>query len=162
MGRELLTEVHRRIASVHVPAAVVAAVTSISRDEVEALGIVVTDAPLEMLFDAANRAKGHPLAMDDWICLLLAKELAATCVTNDRRLRRECEAHGVDIAWGLSLLLDLVDHGALERERALARVRGDLRAVSRFADGRVEALHASGTRRVTADVLKRFRKRVRG
>jgi predicted nucleic acid-binding protein len=147
MGRELLTEVHRRIASVHVPAAVVAAVTSISRDEVEALGIVVTDAPLEMLFDAANRAKGHPLAMDDWICLLLAKELAATCVTNDRRLRRECEAHGVDIAWGLSLLLDLVDHGALERERALARV---------------EALHASGTRRVTADVLERFRKRVRG
>lgn len=98
-------------------------------DDVETLGLTIVEAEEADLFEVANRPKSHsnpaddvwgPLSDYDVLCLLTARRFGHVCVTNDRNLRKACEAAGVAIKWGLQIVLDLLKEGAISRERARA------------------------------------------
>jgi len=58
----------------------------------EGLGLHVVELQFPTLTKAANASVGSPLRFQDWLCLLTAEEQGWTCVTNDKRLRIECES----------------------------------------------------------------------
>jgi len=75
------------------------------------LGIRIVDGTLDQIAEAGTHRGG--LSFQDWVCLILARDNQWVCVTNDKRLRRRCRELGVEVRWGLQLLLDLVTVGAM-------------------------------------------------
>jgi predicted nucleic acid-binding protein len=75
------------------------------------LGVVSVEPATELVARAGVRRPG--LSFHDRICLLLAKENGWTCVTNDRRLRRDCDKERVPVRWGLELVIECVRGGLL-------------------------------------------------
>lgn len=71
---------------------------------------------------AAAQQRGG-LSLEDRLCLLLAQARGATCLTNDRRLRAECESLRVPVMWGLEPLVFLVNAGHVSAKSAAAAVR---------------------------------------
>lgn len=114
----LLALVDQHVGRVHIASPVLANVEQMDVALVERLGLAVKDPPLDLAVEAAARARGSPLAFDDWICLLMAQANGWTCVTNDKRLRKECETRGLAILWGLELVVALVEEDALTPEAA--------------------------------------------
>jgi hypothetical protein len=78
------------------------------------------------------------------VCLILARDHGWTCVTNDRRLRSECDAHQVAVRWGLELMVELVDLGAMSAEAAVETA----------------VAIAAVNQRLSPAVVNRFRERV--
>lgn len=74
-------------------------------------GILPVEPTTEQLLAAGSRRGG--LSFNDRLCLIIAGVLPALCVTNDRALRRECEAEGLSVRWGLELMIELVAAGQL-------------------------------------------------
>jgi len=109
-----------------------------------ALGIHAVEPSLDVLARAARPTVG--LSFQDKLCLLLAKERGWTCVTNDKRLRRECKGAFVSVMWGLELVAILVERDALPALDA-ERVARAIQVANTF---------------ITPALLARFLKRVRG
>ena len=63
------------------------------------------------------------VSFNDRLCLVVCRDEGWTCVTNDGALRRLCKRHGVEMRYGLGLMVDLVAAGALTRLRAAAVAR---------------------------------------
>jgi predicted nucleic acid-binding protein len=91
----LLALVEQHVGRVHIASPVLAKVEQMDADLVERLGLTVEDPPLDLAVEAATRARGSPLAFDDWGCLLMAQANGWTCVTNDKRLRKGCGTRGL-------------------------------------------------------------------
>jgi hypothetical protein len=72
------------------------------------------------LVDAFEAASAEPktVSFQDHLCLLTAKRHGYACITNDKMLRKECAKHGVDVVWGLELIVWL--HAAKGIEAASA------------------------------------------
>jgi hypothetical protein len=117
--RSVLTLVTKHVGPLHVAEPVLAEVKELDRVSAEGLGLHVVQAELPLLTQAANAAVRSPLRFQDWLCLLLAAQERWTCVTNDKRLRTECEARTVSVMWGLQLLLRLVERRALPSSDAI-------------------------------------------
>ncbi len=83
----------------------------------ESFGLVVVEPEVDALLEAGMK-KGS-LSFQDRICILLAKENGWSCVSNDKPLRRECEAEGIPVMWGLEMMVLLVAAGKLDRNAAL-------------------------------------------
>ncbi|MGM0557091.1 MAG: hypothetical protein ACQEVA_11980 [Myxococcota bacterium] len=117
-------------------------VDDLSTDECEALNIQCLDPSLEQITRASDGDGG--LSFYDLLCLEVADSLDAICVTNDRRLRRECTERGVDLRWGLQLMLELVECGGLSPDDAIDNAE-------KIADANLA---------ITEDVLSGFRAKV--
>lgn len=115
--REVLALVVQHIGAVHVPRDVLDEVEQLDEATCADLGLVVVEGTLDQLAEAGGR-RGR-LSFADRVCLILARDNGWTCVTNDGRLRRECETAGVPVKWGLQLLLALVDCGAMTPDAAV-------------------------------------------
>jgi hypothetical protein len=140
----LLTLVADHVGSIHVASVVLAEVDQLDESDAVSLGLRVVEPDLALAADAAMRRGA--LSLEDWTSLLLAKDNGWTCVSNDRRLRRECTAEKVPVLWSLALLTRLVDAGALAAEAAVATVR---------------AMHAANPRYITPRLVARFEQRVK-
>ncbi|HKY37712.1 MAG TPA: hypothetical protein VJN18_17340 [Polyangiaceae bacterium] len=90
--RSVLALVTQHVGTVHVAEPVLAEVKELDRAGAESLGINVLTPEFPMLSSAASASVRSPLRFEDWLCLLIAEEESWTCVTNDKRLRVECEA----------------------------------------------------------------------
>lgn len=130
------------VGEVQVASPVLAEVKQLSEVETQRIGVKVIDPPIEMLSKVAQR--GGALAFADRLCLELARAEGWTCVTNDRPLRRECEAVGVPILWGLELIALTVEAGGLPASDAAELGR----------------TIADANRYITEDVLERFLSRI--
>ncbi|MGI5862446.1 MAG: hypothetical protein ACOX6T_10375 [Myxococcales bacterium] len=116
-------------------------VDQIDEAECPDLGIVLIEPSLQTAAEAATRRGG--LSFHDHLCLLLARDKGAACVTNDRRLRRECAAENVPVRWGLETVALLVDVGALTPEAAEEIGDAVQQASSQFiTDPVIERFHA--------------------
>jgi hypothetical protein len=118
--RSVLALVTKHVGIVHVAEAVLAEVKELDRAGAEALGINVLTPEFPMLSRAATASVRSPLRFQDWLCLLVAEEESWTCVTNDKRLRVECESRDVAVLWGFQLLLRLIEQKALTSGEAIA------------------------------------------
>ncbi len=75
-------------------------------------GINVVEGNLAQLTEASQR--GGPLSYEDKVCLVLARDNGWACLSNDGPLRLACKTQGVQVVWGLEIMLSLVEGGHLE------------------------------------------------
>jgi rRNA-processing protein FCF1 len=118
--RSVLSLVSRHVGVIHVPEPILAEVEALDRTAAESLGIRVVAPELPLLTRAADASVDSPLSFEDWLCLLLAEKETWICVSNDKRLRRECTSRHVKVLWGLELVLRLVERKALDGAKAIA------------------------------------------
>ncbi len=75
------------------------------RNELTKLGVQILEPePEDLAQIGTQRGK---LSFQDHLCLVVAKREEFIFVTNDKELRSECEANGIEVMWGLELLLEL-------------------------------------------------------
>lgn len=142
--RTIIPLISKHIGRVHVPLPIlVEEVEPFNDVDWTELEIVSVEPSLEVVTRAAQRRAG--LSFHDHLCLLLARENAWTCVTNDARLRRECTAEGITTLWGLEVVALLVEESVL--------------AVS-VAEGIGRAIQAANPKFITVQILHRFLKRI--
>lgn len=135
--RTILLLVSEHIGPVHVPLPILREeVQDLLADEDHAeLGIVPIEPTLEEATEAAGKRAG--LSFYDQLCLVLARDNGWTCVTNDGRLRRECDAEKVPVLWGLETIALLVDAAVLSIAEAERIGRTIQRSNPRFITERV-------------------------
>lgn len=85
-----------------VPDIILQEVGVISDEEVNKLGITIVETPLEL-------EEVPSLSYQDRTCLYYVKKYKWTCLTNDKALRKHCEAAGGTVVWGLQIILKLVE-----------------------------------------------------
>lgn len=116
----VLALIAQHLARVVIPTPVLAEVDSLDELKCAALGIEVVEPTLDQLREAAAL---HPaLSFADKVCLIVARDIGATCWTNDGPLSEECESRGVPRMRGLRPLLALVEFGALPLAVAVGTV----------------------------------------
>lgn len=131
----------RHVGPVHVPRDVLDEVRQLDEDRCTRLGLRVVDGSIEQIVEAGG-GRGA-LSFVDRMCLILARDNGWICVSNDGALRRACVAAGVDVRWGLALLLDVVAGGGMDRTAATELA---------------EAI-AAANRWIKAEVLEEFRRK---
>ena len=114
----VLTLVVDHIGQVHVPRDVLEEVQLLDEEHCARLGMKVAEGTTEQIVEAG--AGRGALSFADWMCLIIARENRWDCVTNDGALRRECEANGINVRWGLELLLDVVAAGGMSAAGSIA------------------------------------------
>ena len=141
--RTILTLISQHVGRIHVPTLLLEEVQSLDIGECERLGLNVFEPETEMVFAAGKRRPG--LSYCDHLCLLLAKQKAWTCVTNDGKLRRECGVEGVPVLWGLEPLIALVEMGQIAATEAKKVAR---------------AIQAENPFYITEAIIRRFFRRI--
>lgn len=116
--RGVLALVVRHLGQVHVPRDVLDEVDQLDEAACAGLGLVIVEGTIDQLAEA-GALRGR-LSFQDRICLILARDSGWTCVSNDGRLRRECEAASVPVMWGFQLMLELVGRGVMDASAAIA------------------------------------------
>lgn len=87
-----------------------------SIQELEDLGLLPIDPDIEDVF-IAGQLNG-PTSFQDNICLLTARRQGFTCITNDKNLRRNCEASEIPTIWGMTLILELTKASGISKKEA--------------------------------------------
>lgn len=119
--RALLTVIAEGIAPVVVPTPILREVETLSEADCVALGLTLLEPSLDQFTEAALH-RGR-LSLEDHLCLIVARDLRATCVTNDGALYDECVRSRVAVWRGLRPLVRLVELGRLDARAAIATVR---------------------------------------
>jgi rRNA-processing protein FCF1 len=117
----LLTSVAQHIAPVLIPMPVLREVSSLTEEDCAKLGLTLVEPTMEQLEEAATA--GGRLSEEDHLCLILARDSGAVCVTSDGALYKACKRDGVEVWRGLRPLIVLVARGHLEIHAAIATVR---------------------------------------
>lgn len=129
----------RHLGRVIVPSPLLREVKGVDVSFFRTHGVEVIDPNTQQLMTAAGR-RGK-LSFEDHLCLLMARDEGCTCVTNDGALRKACASEGVEVVWGLRLVLNLVAAGGLTDTEATS--------ISR-------AIHASNPMHISQEILDAF------
>jgi rRNA-processing protein FCF1 len=117
---------------VKIPDLVFNEVDDLCRSSCRKNGIEIIETEISILAEAGRRV--NALSFQDNIVLLTSRAEQYICITNDKRLRTECEALGVKCIWGLEILLELVRKQVISKQIAknyfekLAKVNNRLNA----------------------------------
>lgn len=141
--KSILALVSKHVGVVHLASPVFDEVKQLSLDELPDLSIDLAEPDLGQIL--AARSRRGPLSFQDHLCLILALANTWTCVTNDGKLRRECETQGITTMWGLEPLALLADAKQISREAALDVAR---------------KIQESNPRFITDEIIKRFKIRI--
>lgn len=104
--------------------------------------IVVT--PNEAIVNEAVKRRGA-LAYDDNETLQFALQNDWMCITNDKVLRRECEAENASVIWGLELMIILVLKKQITKTRATSVAR---------------KIHLNNSDYISAIILAKFKSQI--
>lgn len=137
----ILSLVSRHVGTVHIVSTVLAEVDGLDESECERLGFRVVEPTLDQATEAATSASRR-LSFQDRTCLIVCRDNGWTCVSNDKALRRSCDAVGVAVRWGLELMLELVQGGHLPADDA---------------DEAAERIHRANSGFLNATILAAFR-----
>ena len=139
----ILSLVSRHVGTVHIVSTVLAEVDGLDESECERLGFRVVEPTLAQATEAAS--PNGRLSFQDRTCLVVCRDNGWTCVSNDKALRRSCDAVGVAVRWGLELMLELVQGGHLPAEDA---------------DEAAERIHQANPVFLNATILAAFREKL--
>jgi len=117
----LLSLIARELGPVIVPTPVLDEVETLTEAECVGLGLVVFEPSIDQLTESALW-RGR-LSEEDHLCLIVARDRGAICVTSDGALYSECVAEGITAWRGLRPLILLVELGHLEPRAAIVIVR---------------------------------------
>ena len=143
--RVLLQRIAVHIAPILVCSVVLDEVDQLSRRHCQALKLNLVDSTAEQMTTAAAKRGG--LSVEDWLCLMLAQERGATCVTNDKRLRAECLAQNAPVMRGLEPLGLLAQAKHVHPHVAISAVR---------------TMHEHNPHYITAEVVEDFIAKIGG
>lgn len=133
------------VGEIHVVSPVVEEVKDIeSTQALEKLGLIIIEPKLDDVFTAANQSGS--ISFQDRLCLLTAKREGFICVTNDKRLRKQCEKDNVQILWGLQLLVGLHEKGGITSADAVELA---------------EQIHKNNPKHISLKLLERFKDAVK-
>jgi rRNA-processing protein FCF1 len=139
----ILSLVSRHVRTVHILSTVLAEVDELDESECERLGLRVVEPTLAQAMEAAS-PHGR-LSFQDRASLVVCRDNGWTCVSNDKALRRSCDALGVAVLWGLELMLELVAAGHLPVDEAAEAA---------------ERIHQANPVFVSAAILEAFRQKL--
>lgn len=139
----ILRQVSRHIGPLYVPRQVLREVPRLGPEDHDRLALRNVEETVEQLLEAGQQ-QGR-LSFHDRLCLILARDNGWTCVTNDKALRRACEALSVPVLWGLELMIQLVAGGHLAAEAALETAA---------------VIRKSNPQHITEDILERLKSRL--
>lgn len=108
------------------------------------LGIEIVQLETDLLIEANDLPRS--LSAADRFCIIACKRNLWTLVSNDRALRAVGKQRNIQLRWGLGLMVDLVH----------ARVLSETQALKVAA-----AIRAANPTHITADLLDRFRARLK-
>ena len=126
-----------------IPIDVLNEVEQITIKQITACGFTVYYPDTETYYKAANSENG--LSFQDNICIIDSKKNGWGIITNDTRMRSKCEEEGVELFWGLQLMVILVEKGRLSKDEAIKAG---------------EKIEANNTR-ITGTDLKRFKNKIK-
>lgn len=115
-NKKILHLAVKHLCEIHVPIPVFREVKDVSEEDIKKLGVNVFEPTVDQVIKAADRAFG--LSFEDQLCFLIARENHWVCATNDKPLRNQCESSGVDVIWGLDIMLRLNKMGFLDKSEA--------------------------------------------
>ncbi len=81
--------------------------------------IEVIDVDTDVLVEAG--AKAGRLSFEDWLCFVVCRDRAWSCLSNDRALLGECRKAGISVRRGLGLMVELVRQNAMSKKRSARR-----------------------------------------
>lgn len=139
----ILGLVAKNVGPVYVAADVLEEVEQLDVAQCLAIGLQVVEGNLAQLTEAAQR--GGPLSFEDKLCLVMARDNGWACLSNDGPLREACKAQGVQVVWGLEIMLALVKEQHLTVAAAIEAA---------------QAIHVVNPMFITAKVLTTFKKKV--
>ncbi len=130
------------IETVVIPESILDEVEQLSLEECEHFGLTVINEDLEILTLASNSNHG-PLSFQDKVCLYLTKSIeGATCITNEKALKKICESEAVPVKRGLKLMIELVEQQKIEPDVVV---------------GVAEQIHDNNPFFITTEILDDFR-----
>ena len=109
--------VNKYVAEVYVLTTIIEEVDGLEIVDCERLGIKAIEPELNQLRRAA--IKHGKLSFRDHLCLIVASDENYICVTNDKPLRKACSDIGVDILWGLEIMIALVQTSSMRASEAI-------------------------------------------
>jgi rRNA-processing protein FCF1 len=115
--RRILKLIAGLFKEVFIPEDVLDEVKQITAKQITACGFTVYYPDPETYYMAANTENG--LSFEDNICIIDSKRFGWGIVTNDTKMRSKCEEEGVELFWGLQLMVILVEKGRLTKEAAI-------------------------------------------
>ena len=107
------------------------------------MGLVIAEPTLEQYVEAGKKIPG--LAFDDTLCLILARDLHWTLISNDKALRSVCKNANIPLLWGLELMLPLVEKNLLSPS---------------LAQKTASRIHALNPGFVNQHIMERFTKKI--
>jgi len=112
-----ILKIFASVYEVYVPLPVLAEVDNLTEKEALRLGIKVIDTSFESITMAMSL--DIKCSLQDKICYVTAKNDGYICATNDNKLRKECVKSGVEVLWGLEMMLVLVKNKHLSKKEAI-------------------------------------------
>ena len=120
-GKKVISLFAASVETLYVPLLVLKEVPKLGISEAKRLGITVLDTGLDMLAEASRIKTG--CSFNDNVCYLTAKNEGMICATNDKRLRKICGAGGVEVLWGLQIMMFLVQQRKPSKKEAVEIAR---------------------------------------
>ena len=103
----------KNIGRLHTPAQVLGEVKQLDSKTAKRLGIVIIQPVLSQLKEASIR--GGPLSRSDKLVFIMSRDAGCTCWTSDHSLRKRCLDEGLNVLWGLEMLIILCEKGHLSK-----------------------------------------------
>ncbi len=104
------------------------------------IGIHIVEATPEQTEEAFRlNGERQRLSIQDCGCFVLCRDRGATCVTNDKCLKRFCEENGVNGLWEFQALIPAVRDGIMSADHAMAFAEGVARRNGCIPQNVVEA-----------------------
>jgi hypothetical protein len=128
---EILHILATKLWDVYVPVEVLAEVQGLDKKKAEHIGLFVYEATIEELKEVAAHY-GGALSDRDRLCFCVARNHGWACLTNDRRLGRECRGGAVTVVRSLHSLRCLHEAGLLDYDRAVKVANGFHKTNPRF------------------------------
>jgi len=116
-GKKVISLFAESVEALYVPLPVLKEVPKLGISEAKRLGITVLDTGMDILAEASRIKTG--CSFNDNVCYLTAKNEGMFCATNDKRLRKICDAGDVEVLWGLQIMIYLVQEGKLTKKEAV-------------------------------------------
>ena len=92
-------------------------VNDLSDEEAAILGLDIMEPSIAQIYEAANMYGGG-LSDEDHMCFIIARDEKAICATNEKPLRQKCEDGGIEVIWGLEMMVQLCEAGKITTNSA--------------------------------------------
>ena len=133
----------QKVGRVYVARTILREVKGLSQAECEKHEFSIVSPSIEQVAQAGLASVS--VSFDDYLCYLIAKGNGYILITNDKPLRRLCEADEVRLIWGLELMLLLHRNGYLSQTEAISVA---------------ESIHRSNSAHISKSILHEFKRKL--